>query len=217
MATFAFNTIEAHPSQRALFVGGMFDIAGELTGRGLVLTVVDYTSEMVEIGQQRLPEIDVARADLRDLPFDREFDLIFVIGRVFTHMLNDFDLTRAIRGCFRALKPGGRLLADNYESSRIEVTNYFNGVLEYENAGAAIVRRSSTRRISESPRIVRWDAEYSGRFGSEPFRFQDSMEHRAFERAEFAEHLRLADFDVIAQGDNFDETSFYTVAARKRE
>ena len=92
-----------------LFVGGMFEVANELVESGITLTVVDYTDEMVDVGRSKLPGTVVEKADLRTLPYTGEFDTVFVIGRVFTHMINDTDFSEALRACRRALRTGGRL------------------------------------------------------------------------------------------------------------
>ena len=214
VAEFLFEKIQAASGDRALFVGGMFEIARALVERDLLLTAVDYTEEMVEIGTRRLPDSSVIKADLRSLPFNSEFDLAFVIGRVFTHMLDSFDLRAAIQSCKRSLRSGGKLLIDNYESSRIQSTNYFNGEVRCYDDDTYIVRRSTTERLLADPYIVRWNAEYSGQFQGKSFRFTDSIDHRAFTRSEFASALEQEGLEIIEQGDNFDETSFYTAAIK---
>ena len=45
--------------------------------------------------------------------------------------------------------------------------------------------------------------------------FQDEMLHRAFSRSEMKQLLEENGFLVLDQGDNFDETSFYTVAEKR--
>lgn len=209
VADFVFAKSGARTGQKALFVGGMFGVASSLA-RTLELTIVDYTDEMVGIGRSLVPDARVLKADLKDLPFRSEFDLVFVIGRVFTHMIAQTDLRSAVQSCRKSLRPGGTLLADNYETDRIQTTNYFNGELGCGSGETQITRRSTTTLLTADPFVVRWDAEYTGQFGGSKFRFTDSMNHRAFSRTEFAEALRTEGFQVLEQGDNFDETSFYT-------
>lgn len=214
VADFVSSKIGTISGQSALFVGGMFNVAKVLSEVGLEMTIVDYTDEMVQIGRKRAPNARVLKADLRTMPFESEFDLVFVIGRVFTHMSTNRDLHSAIQSCKRALKPGGKLIADNYETSRIQVTNYFNGEVRCVGDDVIIVRRSTTTLLSSNPCLVRWDAEYTGRYNGEDFSFSDSMEHRGYSREEFAGALKVSGFEVLEQGDNFDETSFYTVAIK---
>jgi SAM-dependent methyltransferase len=214
VAEFVFAKARAALGERALFVGGMFEIAGELASRGISLSVVDYTDEMVAVGRNRLPNCSIQKSDLRSLPFHDEFDTIFVVGRVFTHMTSDSDLLAALESCRRSLRPNGKLMADNYEDSRIEVTDYFNGRIDARDSNSTITRISTTERVTESPLVVNWRARYFGEISGKPFAFDDVIAHRAFSRTEFTTYLSKAGFQVIEQGNNFDETSFYTLAER---
>jgi SAM-dependent methyltransferase len=211
-AAFIWERTGLQAGQQLLFVGSLFGIAADFARRGAAVLVADYAAPMVALARERLPSVPVQRADLRALPYHRRFDAVVVAGRVFTHMVEDADLRAALQSCHAALRPGGTLFLDNYEDSRIERTPYFNGVLEFE-AGAERIRRAScTRRISETPRVVRWEAHYSGRLDGNAFAFSDAIAQRAWSRAEILPMLRNAGLDPIAQGDNFDDTSFYTIA-----
>lgn len=212
VAKFVFDAVEATRGERALFVGGMFGVAAALLDMGLALTVVDYSHEMVAVGQSLLPR--VMHGDLASLDAGTDFDLVLVVGRVFTHMTSEAQLDSALRGCFAALRAGGRLFADNYETSKIETTGYFNGTVVGRESWTVVTRVSTTERISEQPRVVSWRAQYSGVFRGERFEFSDVIPHRAFSRAEFATRLAHAGFELQKQADNFDETSFYTVGRR---
>lgn len=200
------------PGHRALFVGGMFEIASCLFRHGVDLTVVDYSAEMVSVGRKHLPDVKVEVADLRSLPFENEFDFVFVVGRVFTHMISDEDLRLAVRSCHKALRRSGKLFFDNYEDSKIGLTNYFNGELCVRDETAEIRRRSTTTRLSDSPLVVLWEATYTGILDGKPIEFCDAIEHRAWSRGEIQPFLKQAGFELLAQGDNFDETSFFTLA-----
>lgn len=212
VAEFVMARSRSRVGERALFVGGMFDVAAGLSSLGLQLTVVDYTEEMVRVGSRRLPQCEVVRADLRELPFRGQFDTVFVVGRVFTHMTTDHELVAALDSCHQALRPSGKLFADNYEDSRIQVTSYFNGTVKALSDDCSIVRESSTECVSKTPFVVRWDARYSGLVDGTTFEFSDSIDHRAFSRVEFAGYQQQKGFKVLEQGDNFDETSFYTLS-----
>lgn len=215
-STFVFEKSRAAPEkeagEKALFIGGMFQVAKGLIDKGLNLTVVDYTDQMVNIGKAKLLGTQVEKADLRSLPYLQQFDIIFAIGRVFTHMTTDEDLHKALSACRKSLKKGGRLFFDNYEDTKIQKTKYFNGTIRCHQGTTTIQRTSSTTKISDSPYLVRWDAEYSGHINNNDFSFSDSSPHRAFSRQEIADLLPRFNFKLIAQGDNFDETSFYTLA-----
>ena len=212
VAQFLLRNSPIRPSERALFVGGMFDIAGALHRHGLEMTVVDYTSEMVALGREALPGVRVEQADLRTLPYEGEFDHVFVVGRVFTHMISDDDLRRGLTSCRKALRGEGYLFFDNYEDSKIQVTSYFNGSVRAESTESTIERTSTTTLLSKSPYVVSWRARYTGTINGKAFDFSDVMEHRAWSRSEILLYLKDAQFQLIRQGENFDETSFFTLA-----
>ncbi|MBL7663298.1 class I SAM-dependent methyltransferase [bacterium] len=212
VAEFILCNSPARPTEKALFVGGMFDIAGALHRYGLDITVVDYTPEMVALGRRALPTVRIEQADLRKLPYQNEFDHVFVVGRVFTHMISNEDLHLALASCRKALRAGGHLFFDNYEDTKIRVTNYFNGTVRAESNASKIERNSATTLLSESPYIVSWRARYTGDIEGRPFDFSDAMEHRAWSRQEIVPFLKNAQFKLIKQGLNFDETSFFNLA-----
>lgn len=215
VAEFLITRSGIHAGQKALFVGGMFQIAKYLIEQGIHLTVLDYSSEMVLLGKEALPNTTVKQGDLRALPFQEEFDFVFVIGRVFTHMISDTDLEQALLSCLHSLRPAGHLFFDNYESSKIRVTPYFNGEVIGASSDTEIRRVSSTTLLSESPYIVDWRAQYSGHLKGQEFLFEDRMEHRAWSRSEINTCIQPIGYSVLRQGDNFDETSFFTLAQKR--
>ena len=214
VADFVLSKLGDHKPFNALFVGGFFLVAKEIYQKGIELKVVDYTDEMVEEARKRLPEIPVEKASLEALSFDNEFDCIFVIGRVFTHMLSVEDSENAVKGLYKSLKEGGVLFFDNYEDSKIRVTDYFNGRIDVADESMKIIRDSSTSLVSESPYLVNWKAEYKILENGVEQTYQDEMLHRAFSRTEVKDLLEKNGFKVEDQGDNFDDTSFYTLAIK---
>lgn len=216
VADFVLAKIGDFCGKNALFVGSFFQVAKQLHASGLELTVVDYSDEMVLLARQRLEGIRVEKADLAALDYQEQFDLVIVIGRVFTHLLNDKAAQSALAGVHRALRPGGIALIDNYESSKIEETDYFNGQVSVRDKNLSIIRDSSTKRISTTPHVVQWMANHQVTEGELEFTFSDTMPQRAFSREEMAKLCQSHDFQVRDQGDNFDETSFYTLIQKQK-
>ena len=211
VADFVYAKIETYQPKNCLFVGGFFLVARELEKLGLNIVLTDYSQDMIEEARKRLPNTRAEVADLRELPFCSEFDAVLVIGRVFTHMLSPEDASKALKSVHRALKPGGITLLDNYEDSKIQCTDYFNGRVAVKDADLEIIRDSTTELISEQPFVVNWSARYQASSEHGSTEFSDEMKHRAFSRMEMAELFEKHGFCVEAQGDNFDETSFYTL------
>ena len=214
VAEFVESKIGKFEPKKILFVGGFFLVAKELLGKGYDLTVVDYTDEMVAEGKKRLPNTRIIKADVRDLPFKGEFDAVLVIGRVFTHMYSNDDANKALQSIRKSLKPNGILLFDNYEDSKITKTNYFNGKICLKEKGVEITRDSTTELISTEPFIVNWKATYTLKENGKSRRFKDGIEHRAFSRKEIKELVEHNGLKQIENGNNFDETSFYSIARK---
>jgi SAM-dependent methyltransferase len=215
VADFVDARMSRFKPRNVLFVGGFFSVAKELAGKGYDITVADYTDEMVAEGKKRLPGTKVVKADIRNLPFENEFDAVVVIGRVFTHMYTEDDLRRAFQAIRKSLKAGGILFFDNYEDTKIAKTDYFNGKITGKGTGIEIIRDSSTEIVSEKPFIVKWKAVYTVKENGKVKTFNDEMEHRAFSRQEIKRALGENGFRQIGAGGNFDETSFYTIAAKE--
>jgi trans-aconitate methyltransferase len=70
------------------------------------VTGCDRSAEMVELAQREHPECAFVVADVRDLPFDAEFDV--VVSFTALHWVVDRHVD-ALSGMRRALVPGGRL------------------------------------------------------------------------------------------------------------
>jgi len=214
VARFILEKISPFPAKHGLFIGGMFLIAKQLMSHGVELTISDYSDEMIAQGKRRLPTTHFVVADLKALPFKNQFDSIFVVGRVFTHMLTDQDASSALCGLHDSLKFGGVVFFDNYEDSKIQKTDYFNGKVRVRDTNTQIVRDSKTNLISEKPFVVDWSARYSYDENGATSSFEDQMLHRAFSRNEIQALVEASGLKIIKQGDNFDDTSFYTIAVK---
>jgi ubiquinone/menaquinone biosynthesis C-methylase UbiE len=215
VAKFVYSKVRDFQPKHCLFLGGFFLVVRELQKLGLDFVITDYTDEMVREGKLRLPDTQIERADLRELPYKKQFDAVFAVGRVFTHMLSVEDSSSALQSIYRSLKAGGVVFVDNYEDSKILVTDYFNGRVIVSDSSTEIIRNSSTELISSSPMIVNWTADYQVTSGDSSTSYHDEMQHRAFSREEMQRLLEEHGFEVHLQGDNFDDTSIFTVAVRK--
>ncbi|MBS3106548.1 methyltransferase domain-containing protein [Candidatus Woesearchaeota archaeon] len=210
VADFVEKRISRFHPKELLFIGGFFSVAKELEKRGYSLTVIDYTDEMAAEARKRLPGTRIIKADIRNLPFRNEFDAVLAIGRVFTHMGSDEDAKKALQSMKAALKQGGILLFDNYEDTKIGKTPYFTDVVKVKKGDSEIVRTSSLVTLSKNHYL--WKSDYEFKEGKEKKIFHDEMEHRAFSRNEIRNVLVENGLAFIEDGDNFDETSFYTLA-----
>ncbi len=95
------------PGERILDLGcGEGTIAAALIEQGCDVVAVDASAEQVEAARDR--GVDARVADAAALGFGREFDAVF--SNAVLHWVKDADA--AIAGVARALKPGGRFVAE---------------------------------------------------------------------------------------------------------
>lgn len=95
------------PGERVLDLGcGDGVLSAELVRAGAEVVGVDLSEAMIERARER--GIDARLADARCLAFDREFDAVF--SNAALHWM--IDLEAVFSGVARALKPGGRFVAE---------------------------------------------------------------------------------------------------------
>ena len=101
------SDLDPQPGERILDLGcGDGVLTLEIAASGATVVGVDASPEMVEAAKQK--GIDARLADARALPFQHEFDAVF--SNAVLHWIREPDL--ALAGIARALRPGGRLIAE---------------------------------------------------------------------------------------------------------
>ncbi|MFC1564600.1 class I SAM-dependent methyltransferase [candidate division KSB1 bacterium] len=87
---------------------------------GLNITGNDVSKTMLELCRKRLDSLPVtsrsnvrfSRADIRQLPFKKCFQLILLPYNSFNHLLTEQEQENCLQGFFGALKSGGRLVME---------------------------------------------------------------------------------------------------------
>lgn len=109
---------------------GTGDLAHRLSDAGAIITGVDQSENMIEQAQKKYPSLAFQVADACNLPFNAEFDAIF--SNAVLHWIKTPD--QVLAGCYRALKPGGRFVAEFGGKGNIETIS--NGVKsQYKKLG----------------------------------------------------------------------------------
>src|SRR5262245_15350099 len=95
------------PGERILDLGcGDGTLTVKLVERGAEVIGVDASPEMLAAARDR--GLDARLMDVRQLTFDAEFDAVF--SNAVLHWIPEAEA--AVKGIVRALKPGGRFVAD---------------------------------------------------------------------------------------------------------
>jgi SAM-dependent methyltransferase len=111
-ADFLWKSLRLAPGMRVLDVPcGDGRLALELAARGCAMTGVDISKEFIDAAREGDPTIEWRVADMRDLPWDREFDAAYCAGSSFG-FLGDSGDAAFLQAVARTLKPGGRFFGD---------------------------------------------------------------------------------------------------------
>jgi trans-aconitate methyltransferase len=107
LGTAVLELLNPTAGERVLDVGcGEGSLTEKIVAAGATVVAVDASEEMVAAAGAR--GLDARTIDAERLPFDREFDAVF--SNAALHWVRDHDAMLA--GVHRALKPGGRFVAE---------------------------------------------------------------------------------------------------------
>ncbi|HVO56430.1 MAG TPA: methyltransferase domain-containing protein [Dongiaceae bacterium] len=97
------------PGERILDLGcGTGQLTAEIAAAGATVVGADRSAEMVEQARQKFPDLEFQVADATQLKFSGEFDAVF--SNAVLHWVPDAQAAAA--GIGRALRPGGRFVAE---------------------------------------------------------------------------------------------------------
>ena len=139
------------PGQGVLDVAcGAGRYARALANRGVRVTGVDLSDELLEVARERSPLLpgkpDYFRCDIRKLPFARQFDGAISMFTSFGYFDRREDDVAVFRGVHRALKRGRHLVLDFLNEAYVRA----NLVVEETTEDGAL-RIHSERRIADGP------------------------------------------------------------------
>jgi trans-aconitate methyltransferase len=108
-ATVLIDWLEPRPGEAILDLGcGTGELATAIAARGARVVGLDSSAEMIAVARERAPALDWLIGDGEALAFDGAFDAVF--SNAALHWMTRAEA--AARGIARALKPGGRLVAE---------------------------------------------------------------------------------------------------------
>ena len=101
--------LAAQSGERILDVGcGTGQLTAEIAQTGAQVLGIDSSASMIEQARRNAPALDFRQADVRELPFENEFDAVF--SNAVLHWVKDADA--AVESIGRALKRSGRFVAE---------------------------------------------------------------------------------------------------------
>ena len=103
------SLLSPQPGEQILDLGcGTGHLTAQIAESGAHVTGVDTSAEMIAAAREAYPNLKFEIADARDLPFREEFDAVF--SNATLHWVPEAE--EALRSIGRALRPGGRFVAE---------------------------------------------------------------------------------------------------------
>jgi trans-aconitate methyltransferase len=204
--------LAAQPGERILDLGcGTGQLSSEIASIGATVVGLDRSPEMIAEARNKFPKLQFGVCDARALPFTQEFDAVF--SNATLHWIPQAD--EVIAGIARALKPGGRLVAEfggkgNIQTlmaafenalSQLGVTSggaspwYYPSLAEYsvllENHGLEVRQASLFDRPTQLEDGERGLANWIAMFGESLLRRVPQSRHKEY--IQTVEHLARPD------------------------
>jgi trans-aconitate methyltransferase len=103
------SLLDPHPGERILDLGcGTGHLSAQIAESGAQVIGVDRSAEMVGAARLAYPKLQFEISDARNLTYRDEFDAVF--SNATLHWIHEPELV--LQGIWRALRPGGRFVAE---------------------------------------------------------------------------------------------------------
>ena len=114
---FIIDALELRPGERLLDLAcGHGRISIPLAERGLRVTGLDLSEPSLELARENAAaagvDVELVHGDMRELPWEAEFDVVVNVFSSFGYFDDDAEDERVLGQVARALTPGGRFLLD---------------------------------------------------------------------------------------------------------
>lgn len=188
-------------------------LSGRFVNAGYAYTGLDRSAQMLAIACKENPLCRYVQSDMRAMPFRLAFDAVLITGRSFTYMGRNQDVLDCLAAIARALKPGGRLIFDNFNANAL-FTNFRQEIVSDVEVDGVIYHRVNYNRMNlETGWTWDWHAEYSRVTGGvEEWLGDDDSLLRAFTTDELDLFLSLSGFKTI---ETFHEGVTFSTTALK--
>lgn len=202
-ADFIHKLLQLQPGFRVLDVPcGNGRLSIELASRGCYVTGVDITGPLLEDAQRKATERGLAltldQRDMRDLPWEAEFDAAFCFWWSFG-FFDDTNNAAFLRAVSRILKPGGRFLVDTHIAETILPGFQERG---WTRVGETMVLEERRYDQIQSRLELEWTLIEDGKVVKCPSSF------RIYTYRELCQLLREAGFTDFEGYDKFSQATF---------
>ncbi len=179
------------------------------------MTGVDLHEEMLQIARKRLPEVDFIRQDIRKLKFERKFDAIIAMGRMYTYMTTNEDVEQSIHSIAGCLNPEGIFLFDNFSAPHF-IKNFQENqekIHEIDLGFRKIKRMSKNSWNLKHGVTFNWNAKYYIEENGQTKEIEDLSVLRAFFPEELEYFLNREGLQMV---ELFDHDFAFTILSQKK-
>ncbi|MVN20599.1 class I SAM-dependent methyltransferase [Mucilaginibacter arboris] len=111
--------LEPKPGEHILDLGcGSGYLTNVIREEGAIVLGVDSSAEMIEKAKQSYPQTEFKVADATDLGYDASFNAVF--SNAVLHWIKAKNQPKMMNAVFKALKPGGRFVAEMGGKGNVE-------------------------------------------------------------------------------------------------
>lgn len=194
---------------------GSGHLAQLLVKKKYKMTGVDLYEEMLQIARERLPQVEFIQQDIRNLKFDRKFDAIIAMGRMFTYMTTNEDVEKSIRSIANCLNQNGIFLFDNFSAPHFVKNFKENQEIIHEiDLGTRKIKRISMNTWNLKHGVTfNWHAKYQIEEQSTLREIEDESVLRAFFIEELEYFLNREGMQIV---ELFDQDFAFAILAQKK-
>lgn len=186
------------------------------------ITGCDLSQDMLNLAKKKSERIKWLRVDMRDLPFENEFDAVIATLDSINHLKDEKAIDQAFDGIYKSLKKGGIFAADlntPYKHQNILADNVFT--FDYEDEGLYCVWENRNIQGDPLDRIDMFLEFFELLEDGNYKRSSDSLSEIALSPEMIMEMLIRSGFQVLEcseylTGEDLEESSEkFTVIAKK--
>ncbi|UFJ43078.1 class I SAM-dependent methyltransferase [Brevibacillus humidisoli] len=168
-----------------------------LARRGYEVVGVDLSPVLLAVAQEKntYDNLRFYQYDMREIPFDSEFDIVVNLFTSFGYFSSDEENARVVHNMARALKPGGEVVIDYLNPDYVKV--HLIPESEREANGLFIKEQRWIEDGFVKKRILLYDAEQA-----EPRQYMEQV--RLYHADEMQEMLQNAGFQSIQLFGDYD-------------
>ena len=131
--------------------------AAALARRGMVVTGQDLNEDYLRTAREDAAgagvEVETVHSDMRDIPFDGEFDAVINMFTAFGYFESEDEDARVLEAVAKALKGGGKLLLDTINREWV-LSNYVQNDWRTDDGGNTYLERRGFDLVTGRNRVT---------------------------------------------------------------